>query len=275
MNNITMLYPKGKTKVLTFSYDDGIKQDIRLVNLFNNYGLKSTFNLNSIKIYEPRTYESHGVTIKSIKGSKLAQTFLGHEIATHSYSHPHFTRIHESSIDEEINQDRLELEKISGYIVRGHAYPFGEYDNRVIRQLKCNSIIYARTTSSTEKFGFPHDFLTWHPTCHHNSPKLLELLDKFLNPNSCGSLFYIWGHSYEFDINDNWSVIEEFCEKASGYEDIWYATNIEIYDYIHAYYNLQFSADNSIIHNPSAIEIYLKLNDKMHSIKSNETISLD
>ena len=65
-----------------------------------------------------------------------------------------------------------------------------------------------------------------------------------------------WGHSYEFEANDNWQVIEDFCEKMGGHEDIWYATNIEIYDYIDAYGQLRWSADGKIVHNPTAITLW-------------------
>lgn len=37
----------GKKKAVTFSFDDGVTQDIRLIEIFNKYGLKGTFNLNS------------------------------------------------------------------------------------------------------------------------------------------------------------------------------------------------------------------------------------
>ncbi len=37
----------GLNKAVTFSYDDGVTQDIRLIEMFNRYGLKSTFNINS------------------------------------------------------------------------------------------------------------------------------------------------------------------------------------------------------------------------------------
>ena len=36
----------GMKKALTFSYDDGVTQDIRLIEIFNKYNLKATFNLN-------------------------------------------------------------------------------------------------------------------------------------------------------------------------------------------------------------------------------------
>lgn len=36
----------GKMKAVTLSYDDGVAQDIRLIELLDRYGLRATFNLN-------------------------------------------------------------------------------------------------------------------------------------------------------------------------------------------------------------------------------------
>ena len=88
-------------------------------------------------------------------------------------------------------------------------------------------------------------------------------------------MFYLWGHSYEFDNNDNWNVIEEFCEYMGGRDDIWYATNIEIYDYVKAYENLQTSVDKKIIHNPSNTDVWAEHNGKVIKIKAGETVTLD
>ena len=74
-------------------------------------------------------------------------------------------------------------------------------------------------------------------------------------------LMYVWGHSYEFDNNDNWEVIEKFCEYMGGREDIWYATNIEIIDYMDAAKRLKFSANHEKVWNPSARSVWLQVND--------------
>ena len=55
------------------------------------------------------------------------------------------------------------------------------------------------------------------------------------------NLFYLWGHSYEFDNNNNWDHIEKICEKLANRDDIWYATNMEIYEYVTAYNSLIYS----------------------------------
>ena len=87
-------------------------------------------------------------------------------------------------------------------------------------------------------------------------------------------LFYLWGHSYEFDNNNNWCLIENFAEKMGGRDDIWYATNIEIYNYVKAYNSLDFGINMSLVHNPTAIEIFFKYGDAEYSIKPGQTINL-
>ncbi len=40
-------------------------------------------------------------------------------------------------------------------------------------------------------------------------------------------IFYVWGHSYEFDIYNTWDKFEEFLKMMSGKSDIAYLTNKE------------------------------------------------
>ncbi len=80
-------------------------------------------------------------------------------------------------------------------------------------------------------------------------------------------MFYLWGHTYEFDNDDNWNVIEEFAAYISGRDDIWYATTIEIYDYVKAYEALRFSADEHIIHTPTDIDVWFYQHGKIHCVK--------
>ena len=104
----------------------------------------------------------------------------------------------------------------------------------------------------------------------------MELAKRFIEEKShyyCDNwLFYVWGHSYEFDNNNNWEVIEEFAEYMGGREDIWYATNMEIYDYVNAYRSLVISADGKRVYNPTLIDIWFDLDGKQYKVASGETI---
>ena len=178
----------------------------------------------------------------------------------------------------EIIKDREALEKQFGKIVRGMAYPMGTFSDEVVSVLKSCGIAYARTTKSTEKFDLPADWLRLPATCHHKNPRLMELAETFVEkpPKTQPWLFYLWGHAYEFESNDNWNVIEEFTDYMSGREDeIWYATNIEIYDYIEDYNRLIFSADGTIVKNPTARTLWFRLNGETRSVAAGETLTLD
>ena len=55
------------------------------------------------------------------------------------------------------------------------------------------------------------------------------MIDDFvaLSPSS-PQLLYIWGHSYEFDVDRNWDRLEEICRRLSGHDDIFYGTNAQV-----------------------------------------------
>lgn len=267
----------GKLKVLTLSYDDGVVQDIRLIDILNKHGLKGTFNINSGS-YLPED-EVREKFYGRLKLSEARDLYInsGHEVACHALSHPFLNKLDTAEIIYEITEDRKNIENQFGEITRGMAYPYGAYNDCVVDILeKCN-IAYARTVKSTYNFDFPENWLTFHPTCHHNYENLEELITKFVetpNRHKRAEMFCLWGHSYEFDRRDNWDVIEKFAEYAGGHGHIWYATNIEIYDYVNAYERLQTSYDKTIIHNPSSIDVWFENKGKEYCIKCGETLSL-
>ncbi len=242
----TNLFPGGRTKALTLSYDDGVKEDIRLMDILRKCGMKATFNINASR-----------TAPESVKND-----YTGFEVAVHGYSHPFLQMMPSDMMAREIALDRATLEEQTGYPVRGMAYPYGTYNQKVIEQLRALGIVYSRTVVSTHAFHLPEDFLEWHPTCHHDDPELWNLCDRFLADKSRDphKVFYLWGHSFEFDRKNNWERIEQFCEKMSGHEDIWYATNMEIYEYIDASRRLVTSCDGKIVYNPSAVDVWVSNN---------------
>ena len=58
---------------------------------------------------------------------------------------------------------------------------------------------------------------------------MIELGQKFLQLKpTTPQIFYIWGHSYEFDIHNDWARFEEFLKTISGKDDIFYGTNSQV-----------------------------------------------
>ena len=223
-----LTFPGGKTRALTFSYDDGISQDMRLVQLFNLYGLKGTFNLNSGIQTKEHTWLNKDVLVRRMPPELLPELYCGHEVAVHTLTHPHLFDLPDDKLAHELAVDKRNLEEQFKQTVVGMAYPFGDCDERIMQAVKDQGLFYGRTTISTETFALPENPLAWKATCHHNNPRLMDLADKFLAPGDDLRLFYVWGHSYEFDVDRSWAVIEDFCEKLARRDDVWYATNGEL-----------------------------------------------
>ena len=185
-------YKDGKRYALTFSYDDGCAQDRRLVELFNKYEMKATFNFNSRQINDYNNRCIHAEEIRPLFIEK------GHEIACHTVTHPHLERMLIKDQYDEIIRDREALEKASGTIIRGLAYPFGTYGADTFTAMDTASIVYGRTVQSHNGFTLPDDFKLWHPTTHHNECE--NAVKRFIYnvtkaPWRAGGVLYIWGHS--------------------------------------------------------------------------------
>lgn len=272
-----MRFPDGKSKALTFSYDDGVKADKKLIEIFDAYGLKGTFNLNSSlfgcecwhdRLDEEQTY------------SLFAKS--GHEIALHGARHIFLDKVPLPEAVNEIVSNRAYLESKFGRIVRGLAYAYNGYNAEIINMLKSLGVSYARTTDETRSFEIPSDWLRFNPSCHHKSAAFGELCEKFLSASPDDDfkhrepwLFSVWGHSYEFDEDGNWNLIEDFAKRVSKRKDIWFATNGQLRDYISAYDELVYSLDGERVFNPSFMPVWLEIRGKVYKIDGGQSVKFD
>lgn len=276
MANIFMRFPGGRAKALTLSYDDGVEQDIRLIEIMQKNGLKGTFNLNSGLYAQEGTVYPEGTIHRRMSRKQCMELYKdsGMEVAVHGYTHPYLEQLPANICTMEVLRDRECLERDFDCMVRGLAYPFGTYSDDVVETLKRCGIVYARTVTSTHDFAMPEDWLRLPATCHHRDERLMELAKTFAESRFVRGprLFYLWGHSYEFEADDNWHIMEEFAAYMGGREDIWYVTNIQLYDYVAAYEQLQFSVDGRKVYNPTAVTLYFEKGNENYCIRPGETL---
>lgn len=282
MRYIFLRYPEGKTKAVTFSYDDGLQSDLTMAEILSRHGMKGTFNLSSAGFGNPVNLSEEQVKTGLIE--------KGFEIACHGKSHLSAARLRPARTVEEVLDCRKELEKMFGTIVRGYAYPDtsflhsengGNYE--VTREiLTLLDVAYARTLAGdNDRFSLPTDWLAWMPTAHGTNPELDAYIEKFVGLDVNGlypsekwpRLFYIWGHSSEFCAD--WSRLESICDKLGGKADTWYATNIEIYEYCHAYQQLIWSADGLTVCNPTLLDLWLDAEGTTVKVPSGKTVHLN
>lgn len=263
-------FPGGRQKALTFSYDDNQIFDRRLVEILNKNNLKGTFHINANTL---------GITNDIdffIDKEEVGTLYKGHEVSCHGFTHPFFSHTTNQQIVSQIWEERKVLEELAGYPVRGMSYPYGDFSQNIIDFAKSAGMEYSRTVENTYEFNLPTDFMRWHPSCHHNdAPKLV---DEFLKPVKFNRLhlFYIWGHSFEFNRENTWDMMEDVCQRLGNHDDIWYATNIEIKDYITAAQTMRASADGSLLYNPSAYSIWVADMDcNITEIPSGKCVCID
>ncbi len=224
-------------KAITFSYDDGVTQDIRLIDLLNRYNLKCTFNINSELLGTGRLHIKNGLRVAHYKVTPqdVKTIYEGHEVAVHTLSHPNLTKLDEKEIIRQVEQDRQNLEALVEYPVVGMAYPCGgvNNDDRVAQIIRQNTKIrYCRTITNTDSFDVQENLYRFKPNVYHvlEADRMIQMGEKFLslNPDK-PQIFYIWGHSYEMDYDPSyWAKMEEFCALISNRDDIFYGTNAEV-----------------------------------------------
>ncbi|KPW01270.1 polysaccharide deacetylase family protein [Pseudoalteromonas sp. P1-11] len=221
-------YPNGATKAVIFSYDDGVIQDRKLVELFNKYQVVGTFNLNSGLFAKklPWMKAFTGKEGEYIKQSEVKTLYKGHEIASHSYSHPGFAGLDTAELKLQLARDKHILSPIKGNPLHSFAYPLGSYDKTAMKLVKQAGFTNARTVNDTLNFELPTNYTAWNPTAHHS--KAMPLIEQYIALKSNKlTVMMIWGHSWEFDkntVNNNWDYAEKLVQTISNKDDIWYVS---------------------------------------------------
>lgn len=246
---VQYLFPGGKYKAVTFSFDDGRQNDIRLAQLLNRYNLKGTFHLNGKNYFNKTASE-----LQAVKNC-----YRGHEIACHTVHHGFVNVQPGVSVVHEVLEDRKILEQIAGYPVVGMSYPFGVSSKEAIAAFRACGIVYSRTTQETNGRAIPNDFMQWDPSAHFlRAQKAIDNFLRFIQ-NQWLDVLYLWGHSFELKTEQDWSGFEKDLTRIAKNQAVWYATNIEICRYLTAAKQLQLSANESLCFNPCATDIWVEV----------------
>ena len=240
-------------KYFTLSFDDGLEQDKRVLDLMKKYGLKGTFNLNSgmfglqgevkgigtfsfqdceagVRHHWPFSYVPHN----RIPENEIRDVYAEMEIATHGYRHEPLGKVKEDLMYNSINRDKENLEHLTGKKILGHAYASGSTSPAVERHLKAKGYLYARAVFPSGSFEFPENPLNFRPSSSVIMGNTMKLVKDFLaaKAEDRDLLLYLWGHSYEMDYGKgaaSWDGLERLFATVAGHEDIIYCTNSEAF----------------------------------------------
>lgn len=268
---VRKLYPGGKSKAFNISYDDGVLQDIRFVELLNKYGLKGTFNLNSgLMEQEFAWVHECGMTVKRLSPSAAAGLYHGHEVACHTRSHPYMDHYSEDQIMEEIASDRESLERLFGCQVAGYATPFYYFSDLVAKCVRSCGLEYARISETDLSYAPRTDYYRWKGGAFHESPELEGYVEGFLRTDEELAFCQIVGHSYDLDVFDMWDRIESILKAVRECEDVWPATHIELVRYLRRMEKAEITRE--YVRNNSDSDLWFRVDGKTVMLHPVETI---
>ena len=266
---VRKLYPYGKKKAFNVTYDDGVLQDVRFVELLNQYGLKGTFNLNSALMEnEFEWIHEKGCVVKRLKMDVVKSLYVGHEVASHTLNHPYMHDLSKEGVMWELSQDKKNLEAIFGKEIKGFAVPFDYYSELIEECVKECGFAYGRVSEMSYSFHPQNDYYNWKATVFHCEDALEDLMKQFIETDEELALFQIVGHSYDLDTENMWDRMENVFRIISGQGDILPMTTIEIIEYLKAMEQVEIT--DQYIQNNSGISLWFAVNNVICEVKANE-----
>lgn len=264
-------YPGGKAKAFNVTYDDGILQDVRFVALLNKYGLKGTFNLNSALMEQEFEWiHENGMVVKRLSVDAVRHLYDGHEIASHTLTHPYLSDKTEQELLWEIGEDKRRLESIFGKEVAGFGVPFHYYSERIADCVKRCGFEYGRMSEESRGYSPWQNPYFWRCGIFHLLPELDEYVNGFFNTAEELALCQIVGHSYDLDAANLWGKMEDLFRTISENEDILPMTHIEIVRYIRAME--QAAVTEHSIYNPSDKTLWFRIDGTVYRVEPGQTI---
>lgn len=270
---VELRYPGGKKRVVNFSYDDGVLQDIPLVDMMNRYNLKGTFNLNSALMQEAFTWiHPCGMPVTRLSPQQAAGLYTGHEVASHTQRHPYMDNFSREQILRELSEDRQALKQLFADPICGYATPFHFYSSTLADCVRACGFSYGRVSQMDASYTPWRERYSWKPGIFHEDPGLQEYIDGFLRSQQSLAFCQVVGHSYDLEASNHWARMEEIFYRISCQEDVWSATHLQIVTYLQALQQLVQSDHH--IHNPSPECIWIAIDGQPIVIPPRSTLSL-
>lgn len=269
---IKKLYPGGKDKAFSLSYDDGVLQDIRFVSLLNRYGLKGTFNLNSGLMRSEFTWiHESGIPVTRLSESAARTLYAGHEVASHTLTHPYMESLSHGELLFQLTTDRRNLQELFGREIHGFAVPFLYYSREIAACVREAGFEYARISEETCDYSLPEDLYYWRGSKLHWDADLEAFIDGFLETDRELALCQLVGHTYDLDVYDMWDRMESIFRRISARTDIAPMTNLELVRYSGAIRSAQIT--DKRIHNPSPMDLWFRVGERTIRLHPGDSIS--
>lgn len=227
-------------KYFTLSFDDGITQDARIIELLKKYDMPCTFFINTGLFGANWEWVGQAIGNPSVTHIRFTEEEIrsgiydGFDVESHTLTHPSLKNYDKqpAKIVSETVDNAVKIFELTGIYPTGMAWPGGdtEYTETTMNIVREQTDVgFARAVTATHKYLLPTDWLFWQPTCSIlDSPTTYA--NRFLKSECTEDmLFYVWGHGYELDQANAWSTLEKLLKMMSEAEDVVCVSNAEFY----------------------------------------------
>lgn len=189
-----------------FSFDDYDEKNERIADIFDKYGIKCTFFIET--------------ALKDARDQIEQFHKRGHHIGAHTIHHVQDMKLLNSvECMSEIDGCKKMIESITKEPCEVFAYPRGRYNEEVINQLKIAGFKYSRTTlvlnvKSDDPFR-QHTTIHLFPNRKEYVGRDIETLFNFYfdDVKKNGGILSIWGHAEELDKYNLWELLEKMVKQ--------------------------------------------------------------
>ncbi|MBU2159107.1 polysaccharide deacetylase family protein [Patescibacteria group bacterium] len=221
----------------TTSWDDGDKNDLRIADLLDRYGMRGTFYI--AKSQKNRLSEEDILALSKQQ-----------EIGAHTLTHADLPLLTKEEKIHEIQGSKEWLESVTGNSVHFFCYPYGRVDEETREVVATLGFKAARSsvktlgTKPTDPYMLPVTTMTYRApytpitkmlliagvTPASNSGWEVLVREKLEKVAADEGYFHLWGHSWEIEKLKLWSSLEMFLKEVSLRKDVLYVSNGELAD---------------------------------------------
>lgn len=203
-------------KYFVFAIDDGTSFDKKVIEIFNRYHIKATFNLNSgLQDY---VWYKNDFAVTRLNLEENKDIYKGHEVASHSLTHPFLTSLPDEGVYYEVKEDIENLKRIFNREIKTFSFPFDEFDERCIEIIKNLCISHIILPKIDDSFKFPVD--TFHiKVSSWNIDDALIKTERFIKDETAEIFIYL-SHSYDYEYDQSYDKLEKLCQIVTKEKDI-------------------------------------------------------
>lgn len=203
-------------KIFIFAIDDGTVFDKKVIEIFNRYGIKATFNLNSG--LQDFVWYQHWLEVRRLNLWENRDIYKNHEVASHSLTHPYLTSMDDDAVRNEVRKDIENLTEIFHEKIESFSFPFDGYDERTINIIKNEGITHIILPEVDPSFKLPEDTFHIKPTAWQIDDALIKV-KKFISKENAEFFLYL-SHSYDYEYDDTYEKLEKLCKIVTSEKDI-------------------------------------------------------